>query len=50
MVDLNRRIGNVNGGFECCLEKFGEMLRNRNGERIIEFCIENELVNTQRNI
>lgn len=49
MGDLNGKVGNVNGGFEWCLEKYSKKLINSSGERIIEFCIENKLVirNTQ---
>src|SRR5436190_10846409 len=43
MGDLNGRVGNTNESIEWCLRKHGESTRNNNGERIIEFCLENEL-------
>lgn len=41
--DLNGRVGNNNRGIESSFGKYGEHTKNHNGERIIEFCLENEL-------
>lgn len=43
MGDLNGRIGNHNTGIKEYLGK-GEPTKSNNGDRIIEICIENELV------
>lgn len=44
MGDLNGRVGNDNKGIEWCLGKQGEKVKNTNGERLLNFCVENELI------
>lgn len=46
MGDLNGRVGTMNKEIEWCLGKYGEEAKNKNGERIIGFCLENDLVIT----
>jgi len=46
MGDLNGRVGNKNRGKEEYMGKEGEETLNNNGERIIEVCIENNLIIT----
>lgn len=44
--DLNGRVGNKNSGIEKYMGKEGEETLNKNGKRIIEICIENNLIIT----
>ncbi|GFR58180.1 craniofacial development protein 2 [Elysia marginata] len=44
MGDLNAKVGPDNTGFEEYTGKHGLGVRNKNGERFLEFCIENNLV------
>lgn len=44
MGDLNGRVGNDNTGIEKWLGREGENLKNNNGKRIIDLCMENDLV------
>lgn len=41
--DLNARVGNKNKGLEEIMGKHGEPSKNSNGNRLIDFCIVNEL-------
>lgn len=44
MGDLNARVGNDIRGVQHVMGKFGEKVKNRNGVKLIEFCIQNGLV------
>lgn len=44
--DLNGRVGNNNKGIERYLGTHGEATRNDNGNRLLQLCIENDLVVT----
>ena len=44
MGDLNAKVGSDNIGFEHCIGKHGLGTRNDNGERFLDFCMENDLV------
>ena len=44
MGDLNAKVGNDNRGHELIMGKFGEGVRNENGELLTEFCSFNDLV------
>ena len=44
MGDLNAKVGSDNIGFEHCIGKHGLGTRNDNGERFLDFCVENDLV------
>ena len=44
MGDLNGRIGNDNRGVETWMGIEGDTIKNNNGEKIIEFCVENDLI------
>ena len=43
MGDLNAKVGADNLGFEQCIGGHGLGTRNDNGERFLEFCVENEM-------
>ncbi|XP_063923705.1 craniofacial development protein 2-like [Zophobas morio] len=42
--DLNGRVGNITEGTEGSLGRFGEVIKNANGERLIEFAINNSFI------
>ena len=44
MGDLNAKVGSDNIGFEHYIGKHGLGIRNDNGERFLDFCVENDLV------
>ena len=44
MGDTNGRVGNNNDGIERHLGPFGEIVRNDNGNRLIDLCVENDFV------
>jgi exonuclease III len=44
MGDLNGRVGNDYASGQGALVQHGEVVRNGNGQRIIDFCVDNRLV------
>ena len=44
MGDLNAKVGSDNAGLEHCIGRHGLGTRNGNGERLLEFCVENDMV------
>ena len=40
--DLNARVGNNNDGWKEVLDTHGEVTRNGNGKRLLEFCMAND--------
>lgn len=42
--DFNARVGNRNNGLEETMGKYGEPVKNNNGNRLIDFCIINDLI------
>ena len=44
--DLNARVGNNNDGWKEVLGTHGDVTRNGNGKRLLEFCMANDIMNS----